>query len=291
MGYISSVVVIGRMFTGQKRVLYLSIQTSLGSLSGLIYPYIYEWLINSYGLDGTFLILGGIFCHKLPFAILCLRNHASLAVDKASENKENVDNENDTSDKGKKNIILESVQNFKQMMNITFSVIILATGVSIAGINGFISLVLDISLWKGFTSSQGISTFVFFNIANTLSRLVPGFLKQIKGVDSFIFPIISATAGLVGQLLLFFSDSYSVFVIGVCLTGVCIGGIVSSQLLVLVEIVRPEYIPVASGLLLTVTGIISVSTGPVFGEFIYIFAETNFFKLFIGFFCLTVYHS
>jgi hypothetical protein len=267
LGYISSVVVVGRMFKGQKRVLYLSIQTAISSLSGLIYPYILEWLIGSYGLNGTFLLLGAIYSNKIPFLILCITNRKSLATDVAAKNDINAVCEKEKPiNKAKKNVILDSVQNFKQMMNITFSLIILASGVSVAGINGFIGLVLDITLWKGFTNFQALFTFVIFNIANTLSRLVPGFLKQIKGFDSFIYPIISTLFGFIGQLLFFFGNSYSVFMTGVCLTGLCIGGIISSQLLVLVEIVRPENIPVASGLLLTVTGIISVSTGPVFGK-------------------------
>ena len=265
LGYISSVVVIGRMFTGQKRVLYLSIQTAFTSLSGLIYPYILEWLIDFYGLDEMYLLLGAFYCNKIPFLILCIFNRKS--IDKAPENDDNTNTTTENpSDNSKENIIATIAKKFKQMMNTTFLLLLIASGVSIAGNNGFLGLVLDISLWKGFTTSQGLFTFVILNIINTLFRLVPGFLKQLKEFDSLIYPIISGVAGILGQVLLFLGNSYSVYMLGIGLIGLCLGGIVSSQLLVMMEVVHQENIPVASGLLLTVTGIVSVSTGPVFGE-------------------------
>jgi hypothetical protein len=250
--------------------LYLSIYTAIIPFAGFVYPYILEWLIESYDLNGTFLLLGAIYSNKIPFLIMCFRNRKYLAADEVPEKNDIAGNETDAPiKKAKKGVIINAVQNLKQMMNITFSLILLATAVSTAGTSGFMGLALDISLWKGFTKTQGLFTFVIYNIGNTLSRLVPGFLKQIQAVDVVMFSFISALAGCIGQLTFFFGSSYSAYLIGFCLTGLCFGGIVSSTALVLVEIVIPERLPIAMGITSTTCGILSVSTGPFFGELKY----------------------
>ena len=37
-------------------------------IGSMVYPYVIDWLVKSYGLKGTFLILGGVILNSIPLA-------------------------------------------------------------------------------------------------------------------------------------------------------------------------------------------------------------------------------
>ncbi|XP_053409075.1 monocarboxylate transporter 12-like isoform X2 [Mercenaria mercenaria] len=271
MGYVSAVVIVGRIFTRKKRVLFLAMLSASSPLAGLVYPYFLNWLMTLFDLNETFLILGAIYSNTFPLFILCWMNRSTLkdVALSSTVSQDNTNTENETqvpTIRHKENFIINGVKTLREMVNITYLLLLFAVAISVAGINGYSGIILDISRWKGLSKSQGLFTFVIFNIANTISRLVPGLLKQKNGFNSFMYPIISTISGCVGQLFLYKGQSYVLYVLGTSLTGVAIGGVVSAQLILVLKAVRPEFIPVATGLLFTVTGVISATTGPTFGS-------------------------
>ncbi|XP_045214404.2 monocarboxylate transporter 12-like isoform X2 [Mercenaria mercenaria] len=271
MGHISAVVIVGRIFTGKKRVLLLAVLNASSSLSGLVYPYFINWLMTLFELSGTFLILGAVYSNTFPLFILCWMNRSTLKdfelSSRNSKIKTNTKNEAPSPTiRHKGNFIINGVQTLREMVNTTYLLLLFACAISAAGINGYTGMILDICRWKGFSKSRGLFTFVIFNIANVVSRLLPGVLKQKRGFNSFIYPIISTISGCVGQLLLYKGQSYILYVLGTCLSGVAIGGVVSAQFILVLKAVPREFIPVGSGLLFTMSGVLSSTTGPIFGS-------------------------
>ncbi|XP_053393335.1 uncharacterized protein LOC128555297 [Mercenaria mercenaria] len=271
MGYVSAVVIVGRIFTGKKKVLLLAVLNASSSFSGIVYPYFVNWLMTLFDLSDTFLILGALYSNTFPLFILCWVNRSTLKdVELSSRNsKIKTDTKNEAPSptiKHKGNFIINGVQTLREMVNTTYILLLFAYALSAAGINGYLGIILDICRWKGFSKSRGLFTFVIFNIANTVSKLLPGVLKQKRGFNSFIYPIISTVSGCVGQLLLYKGQSYVLYVLGTCLSGFAFGGVLSVPLLLVLKAVRPEFIPVGSGLLFTISGVISAITGPAFGS-------------------------
>ncbi|XP_053393336.1 monocarboxylate transporter 2-like [Mercenaria mercenaria] len=203
MGFISVVVIVGRIFTGKKKVLFLAVLSASSPLAGLVYPYFLDWLMTLFYLSETFLILGAIYSNSSPLFILCWMNRSTI-TDVALSSRVSTDNtntENETpvpTTRHKGNFIINGIQTLREMVNTTYLLLLFATAISAAGINGYLEVILDICRWKGFSKSRGLFAIVIFNIANTVSRLVPVVLKQKRGFNSFIYPIISTISGCVG---------------------------------------------------------------------------------------------
>ena len=161
---------------------------------------------------------------------------------------------------------------FKELMTKPYVCLVLAFAFGNISLNGYLGVKIDIALWKGLNASEGLSSFLAFNCSNIVSRLVPGLLKERKGINSFFYPVFSAMSGFCGQLLIYFSGHVSVYMVGVCFCGIAFGGIVSSSINATVRIVRLELVPIAVGFLISVNGVLIVGVGPLFGKsFILIF--------------------
>lgn len=61
---------IVRVFTGKQRSLCLSIAYSAPALSSVVYPNLITVFLNEYGLNGTWLLIGGLFLHSWPLPVL-----------------------------------------------------------------------------------------------------------------------------------------------------------------------------------------------------------------------------
>ncbi|XP_060569431.1 monocarboxylate transporter 2-like [Ruditapes philippinarum] len=232
LSYVSLILLIGRIFIGKKRDLCISLLMASSSLSGVVYPYFIDWLLVQYGLNGSFLILGAVYCNKFPMLVIIWANKTSIdkqsLTPKCEEDKETSNGCTNTKNK------------FRG----------------------------DISEWKGFGSNswRGIFALVIYNVASTISRLIPGLVGQIDSVNPFLIPIISAIIGFIGQLILYVGSSYALFALSVCLSGLAIGGILSSQHILVLKVVRIDFVPIGSGLLITSAGVLNFGIGPLFGS-------------------------
>jgi hypothetical protein len=230
------------------------------SLSGLVYPYFIDWLLVQYGLNGSFLILGAVYCNKFPMLVMIWANKTSIDKQSLTPKCEE--------DKETSNGCANTKNKFRE--NITFVHVLLLFGIvlPISFINGFAALILDISEWKGFSSNSwfGIFALVIYNVASTISRLIPGLVGQIDSVNPFLIPIISAIIGFIGQLILYVGSSYALFALSVCLSGLAIGGILSSQHILVLKVVSIDFVPIGSGLLITSAGVLNFGIGPLFGK-------------------------
>ena len=278
MTYITSTLLVGRIFTGRKRDLCLSLLMSSISLSGLVYPYFIEWLLNQYDLNWSFLILGAIYCNKFALLIMCWANKTSI------DNQVNTINEvQDGDDIGTTETcsFKNSIHKLRQILNLTYICLLLGVALTISAVHGYFGSILDIIEWKRFDShrSNGLLIFVIFNLAGLISRITPGILRQINGINAFICPIISTTTGVMGQIILYFTgNSFPIFALSTCLSGVALGVVLSSQFILLLKVVSADFLPIGSGLMFTLTGLFTLTMGPLFGKTLFCILECNLYN-------------
>ncbi|XP_053388133.1 monocarboxylate transporter 12-like isoform X7 [Mercenaria mercenaria] len=68
--YITSASAVSQHFSGRKRLLYLSVQTSGAGIGGMIYPFVIRYLSDLYGFRGSLLITGALVMNTVPGSIL-----------------------------------------------------------------------------------------------------------------------------------------------------------------------------------------------------------------------------
>ena len=266
MAFIASLTLAGQVFTGTQSLIFISALNTSISVGALIYPFFLEWLRGLYGILGTFLILGGITSHTFTLFVTCHLNQIDVkqvttSASLLADNGDNVARER----KSKSRLFRENVRNFDDILTVAFICLLLALGLSVAALNGYVGLMLDISMWKGFTESQGLVSMVTYHISSILSRLTPGVVKHKTDVSMSVFAMISTTSGCVGQLLLYLTSGYIPCIMGACLSGFAIGGVLSSSLLLVEDIVCRRQRSLAYGLLYTSDGLLSALTGYCLG--------------------------
>ena len=67
---VSGVLAIGRSFTGTLKTVAFSMQSLGTPIAGFFYPHLLTFLLDTYRLKGTLLILGGLLLNALPCAIV-----------------------------------------------------------------------------------------------------------------------------------------------------------------------------------------------------------------------------
>ncbi|XP_045161617.2 monocarboxylate transporter 2-like [Mercenaria mercenaria] len=270
LAYISCVVAIDCEFSESQRTLCLSILNTSYVVASIAYPYCLEWLTEQYGLKGTFLILGGFTLNTLVLFVMCFINREKSKNNKTfarqdAENDYNVPLKEREPFKFLRYRISNAFLDFKKYLSTPYLFILVATGILLSSLDGYLALMLDIALWKQIDSSRALISFVIYSSFTAGSCLVPGLLKQKKGINSCAYPIFSSLTGAIGMMIIYFANDHITFMTGTSLVGVGCGGILSSSMNAAVKIVEIEFVPVATGLLLTVNGLLSVGTGPLFG--------------------------
>ncbi|XP_045175480.2 monocarboxylate transporter 12-like isoform X2 [Mercenaria mercenaria] len=68
--FIASSVAVGQHFKGKTGLVLMSAQSAGGGLGGMLYPFVLEYLGDSYGLKGALLIVGGLYMQLIPASLL-----------------------------------------------------------------------------------------------------------------------------------------------------------------------------------------------------------------------------
>ncbi|XP_053393583.1 monocarboxylate transporter 2-like [Mercenaria mercenaria] len=309
-----SVVVIQQMFPQRLHPICFAIHSTGVNFAGILYPFLIERLLDTYGVHGTFLTLGGLFMNSFAsFIILsyntkhhkikgrqdekikCTENtrdgsnsenesdniipseteHLCSSEDHMPVGDKTVGNENALCDKQDIMELEDAVPELESHIQISLSslltkqyiFLLLASAMCIPAINTFQGFTVDIFVWKGFSVSQGLFSFVPFNVFSLLSNFIPVLAKKyIKRLSCFVLPMCFCIIGILSQLLVYVSADYITMLAGTSLVGLSFGGVVPAMFIAGAKIVSRREWPVASGLLMTVIGVVSSGLGPVFGS-------------------------
>ena len=270
---ISATTAISKSFSGSQKLLALSIQSTGMSVGGALTPYLFNYLMKTYGLNGNFLLMGGIFLNCLPAAVLFSISSDNLVnkMKKEPQQKDKAYTETKTVNHNFFPVLHQKMKNLKrdlhETMSPTFVIIVLAVGFTLAPIGGFYSLLLDILKWTGFTSDEALLGFPVTYGVGCNARLIPGISKQFKVVSSFLCLIIFSLCGACGQLIFLSFSGNLILLIGCGLTGIASARITSGGYVIVAQILGQEQIALGVGLMYSTLGILATVYGPTYGMF------------------------
>ena len=263
------------------------------SAGGALTPYLFDYFVNNYGLNGTFLLIGGIYLNCLPAAILF-----SIPLDyrlKKNRNgpqhtqKANPETQTDIASRNCFSALYTEIKSVnrhrREIMRPLFIYCVLGVGFIMGSISGFYALILDILKWKGITSEEALLSFPMTYGVGFVGRIIPGIAKQIRGISSFLCPFIFGMCGACGLLIfVLFSDNL-ILLTGCGFLGLAIGGVVSGANIAIAKILDQEQISVGIGLMYSAVGIFTAIYGPTSGRLYSFFLRSvrvyfgNFYEL------------
>ena len=251
------------------------------SAGGALTPYLFDYFVNNYGLNGTFLLIGGIYLNCLPAAILFSIPLENRVKNNNNEPKHTQKAETETQTGIASRNCFSSIytefkhlnRHIREIMRSLFILIVLGVGFTMGSISGFFALILDILKWKGFTSEEALLSFPMTYGVGFLGRIIPGIVKQIRGISSFLCPFIFGMCGACGLLIfVLFSDNL-ILLIGCGFLGLAVAGVISGANIAIAKILDQEQISVGIGLMYSNVGIFTTIYGPTCGR-LYSFFST-----------------
>lgn len=160
----------------------------------MVYPYVVDWLVTSYGLKGTLLILGGITMNAVPLAFTWATSEPTT---KAS-----------SSDKSAMSCGVCSTV-ISTLKYAPFLFVFVGIGLSLTAATVFEILALDILKSAGISSHQSMIAYVTLQAVSIPARLVPGFINRIPGCSSIMSPVIGSMLGGLGMVLLNYTSNFT----------------------------------------------------------------------------------
>ena len=267
--YIISITIAATIECRKQKSLGIAIHSTCVPVAGLIYPYLLNYLTSVYGLNGTFLVLGGVFCNSFAFSLMIWFRCNDFIIRK-NQNTGNVSEENTkiTCDNTRGKQLCINLKMFvKKAMSIRFVSLVIAAAFAVSTLNGYLDFVFDISDWKGYKELQARNLFTIYNIFAIFFSLSPGVLRQKLNIDTYYYPFGLTLIGLSGSLVIRYSKTYIMYAIGTACMG-AIAGVISSGCIICAHLVPLEQISVALGLFETGFGLLSAGIGPLYGNVI-----------------------
>ncbi len=270
--------------------------TKAGKGFGLfVFSALNGYLIEMYGLQGTWLILSGIAANTIPLVMLMRKptqttqmernmpdknteKHHLLADDKGSTSVtigdetvrtedfgKNTEVRNENNQKSCKTSSLLHAVGLDLFANKYFTLLTVATSLITIPHNVIPTIIPDHINLMGGTTVQATNTLVIIGIANTVSRLfVWNFSKKevLHSVDVLVISSLLSGIGLVSTLFL---QEYWMYVILCVLFGLTRGVYIIYYYILLLQLMEKERRHHAYGIAMTIQGIILVIAMSSFG--------------------------
>lgn len=149
----------------------------------------------------------------------------------------------------------------------SYMLFLLGDSLVVAFANGFVAVLVDIFTTKGYSEEEGLSAFLPYFLTSIFGRILPGILQQSKRISPFVLPVLCAIFGVLGQLCVLLSSDYVIMMLGCCLAGLSVGGAISASSVVAIRLVAKEAFPVAFGLVVSLSGILTAAVAPLNGKY------------------------
>ncbi|XP_052789051.1 monocarboxylate transporter 12-like isoform X1 [Mya arenaria] len=301
---ITSAAAIGRHFHGKQGIFFVSFINVGSGLGGVSFPYLFNYLTDTFGLRGTCLITGGIFLHMIPLTLLWKppitrksRQSTNLQDVAGEDNKayhagrselndadqvwNSRTNKSDVIDATLTNQTLTSVKGenntsngdggavcttLKKLLADT-AYMYFAFGIATAySCNTvFYVYVVDALQDSGFSEINATLGLLLMNLAGILGRFLPGSLTQTKHITVLKIPMIACIMIILSQLGLTLISSVFTNFLSCILAGTAIGMFSSTFGVATLKLVGTERQATAMGICLSLSGITNAVLGPIGG--------------------------
>ncbi|WAR30261.1 MOT14-like protein, partial [Mya arenaria] len=296
--FISTAAATGRHFHGKQGIFLVSIVNVGSGLGGVIFPYVFNYMTDNFGLRETYLITGGIFLNIIPLTLLWKppittksRPSANLKDLTGVENKaykvSSGELDNIRTNKGDviaielKKVTFTSVKSenntgkceeytlFTTMKKLVTDKAFMCCAFGLAAAYScntvFLVYVVDALQDSGLSETSSTLGLLLLNLAGILGRFLPGSLTQIKHITVLTVPIIACIMIILSQLGLTVLNSTYTHFLSCIIAGTAIGMFVSTFGVVTLKLVGIERQSNAMGLCLSLSGITNAFLGPLGG--------------------------
>ena len=223
--FISSNQILCQLFEGQTRLICISLVTCAAGVGSLFYPYFLNWLANSFGLNGTFLLLGAISSNTIPLTILWAARRkprtsdtpgakhstsTTAAIKSPSDTPEATNSTSPTAASKTTTVQKGLCANVSKIITYKpFTFLFLGLGLTLSSVNMFDILAMDILSSNGLSREQSINAVIISSATSIPSRMLPGLMNKLCGCSSVMTPVIAALFGGCGIFLVILFKNFA----------------------------------------------------------------------------------
>ena len=221
------------------------IMSAGGSLGGLLYPFLFQYLTQQYALQGFMLILAGMCLNFLVSASLLRYIHKHAVIKEISEDLQEATNNETTNNVETQNSKCKSFFAFwKPFLSFRFLMLCFFLMTYYYGFFGYVMYMPPFALEQGVQKNQLTILLSILGATNLLSRILIGSLVNFTNINMYI--LITINTAIMGcldvllNLMLTSGATFSVMIINVVLNGFLAGGLLSLEGQLIVDAVGTE---------------------------------------------------
>ncbi|KAK3577788.1 hypothetical protein CHS0354_000203 [Potamilus streckersoni] len=246
-------------FPGKPGQIALSAQTTASSVGRILFTYVLTSSVNTFGLRGTFLIMGAVL---LNCSILSILWNTELPTTRGTM-QIICKAPNDNTGKTKK--LNFFFQFCPVLTNKIFFLFVIGMTFLFVPHGGFMVMLADIMKSRGFTEENIQIAIIIHSICNVCGGLSFGCLKQIPRISSLFLVFLLACISAISFSTIQFAEQFWTTVIACSVLGFEMGATVTATSIGTLKIVGSDYFPFGLGVVYTVMGVGNVFIGPISG--------------------------
>ncbi|KAL3892055.1 hypothetical protein ACJMK2_004295 [Sinanodonta woodiana] len=246
-------------FPGKPGQIALSIQATASGVGRIMFTYVLIDCVNTFGLRGTFLIMGAVL---LNCSIISILWNTELPSPPKTPQRVCKD-PNDTHGMTKTpNFFIKLCP---VLTNKIFLIFVIGMTLLFVPHGGFMVMFADIMKSRGFTEENIQLAIIIHSISNVVGGMSLGFLKQIPRISSLFLVFLLACISAISFSTLQFAEQFWTTVIACSVLGFEMGATATATTIGTLKIIGIEYFPFGLGVVYTSMGIGNVIVGPISG--------------------------
>lgn len=159
--------------------------------------------------------------------------------------------------------MLENVKN--TITHKPFQAALFGFALALQSVNLFQILVFDILESNGLEQNQTLTAVMALNAVSILGRLITGFFKQIRGLNTTVAPLIGSLGSIIGMIIMTLTNDITGNIIACAALGLSKGILFASAPVVMLDMLETSRFSIGLGIVYCLTGILTVATGPFNG--------------------------
>lgn len=262
-------VTLGHYFN-KRRNIVISLSMAVIGLGMFIASPFSLYLLNSYGLKGTFLIIGAFNAHICICGVICKPSSVEILIQK----QRRVNNIKETSRKQESNYLsasrkfLSKIFNMNLISNIPFLLFLFSTSTWNLMQSVCLIHLPNYIVRKGFPESAITGIMTVFGVSNTLGRFLAALTAGPGGVDSLMLHVgMLGVAGVATLAFPVYSHFDSAGYIYAAVAGLYTGGPNSVMTPITLQLVGVRDLASAHGLEIFFCGIGVMAGPPIAGKY------------------------
>lgn len=269
---ITSPVIINQYFN-RYRTIAIGITFSGASAGSIVLPPLTEYLLETYGLRGCFLLLGGILLHGVVAASLCRppsilnkrREEEELTIELQTNNNNEIDLEKKTK---KPNALRQYIALVIELFsNPMYLIINVSYGTFFICFTLYITILVDFAMDRSISQNKAVFIISIYSVSDLVGRLFSGWVIDFKIIKRKTIIIISFITSGILLISLPFGNNYAVILSLIVILGLLCGSIMVNFTVLIREYLGMEKVTTALGLSNFLYGILGLFRPMIIGHY------------------------